>query len=195
MRNMNVHRSPLVICDYEPAWPETFRMLARELRARLGHDVLRVDHIGSTAVPGLAAKDLIDIQVTVLDLAVADRWPDELLPGALRRENRTDHVPVGASSDPLEWAKRYWSRRRRVHIHVREQGRANQRYALLFRDYLRANAVAAAGYGAVKRALAADAANDWDRYYAVKDPVCDLIIAGAEHWAVETGWVPPPTDA
>jgi GrpB-like predicted nucleotidyltransferase (UPF0157 family) len=127
MQHEHVHKKPLVICNYEPAWPENFRQLAVELRAQLGDAVLRADHIGSTAVPGLAAKDVIDIQVTVRDLALADRWPDELLPGALRRESRTDHAPAGASSDPLEWAKRYWSDRRRVHIHVREQGRSNQR--------------------------------------------------------------------
>jgi GrpB-like predicted nucleotidyltransferase (UPF0157 family) len=190
-----VHTRPLVIGDHNPAWPEDFRRLAGALRAQLGDDALRVDHIGSTAVPGLAGKDVIDIQVTVRDLAHADRWPDELPPGALRRPNRADHAPAGAASDPREWTKRYWSDRRRVHIHVREQGRLNQRYALLFRDYLRADTAAARGYGAVKRALAAAAAGDRDAYYAVKDPVCDLILAGAEHWARQTDWRPSPADA
>ncbi len=80
-------------------------------------------------------------------------------------------------------------------MHVREQGRLNQRYPLLFRDYLRADSVAAEAYAQVKRALAIAAPDDWDTYYAVKDPVCDVIIAAAEHWAVRVGWTPPDSDA
>lgn len=83
-----------------------------------------------------------------------------------------------------------WSQRQAVHVHVREAGRANQRYALLFRDYLRADARAADAYAAVKRALATAAPDDFDTYYAVKDPACDLIIAGAEQWAERTDWTP-----
>ena len=78
---------------------------------------------------------------------------------------------------------------------MRGQGRRNQRYALLFRDYLRADAAAAGAYGELKRALAAVALDDWDAYYAVKDPACDLIMAAAERWAVQTSWEPPPADA
>ena len=124
---------PLVICDYQPTWAEQFRELGTALRAKLGDRALRIDHIGSTAVPGLAAKDLIDVQLTVRRLDDADTWPDELLNGLMRRTNATDHVPAGASTDAKEWGKRYWSRRQRVHVHVRENGRLNQRYALLFR--------------------------------------------------------------
>ncbi len=159
-------------------------------------EALRIDHVGSTSVPGLAAKDLIDIQITVQQLEVADVWPDEILPGLLRRVgNLADHTPAGASSDPADWDKRYWSNSRDVHVHVRPDGRPNQRYPLLFRDYLRADAVEAASYGAVKRALAAVAPDDWNAYYEVKDPVCDLILAGAEQWAARVGWSPPPSDA
>jgi GrpB-like predicted nucleotidyltransferase (UPF0157 family) len=83
-----------------------------------------------------------------------------------------------------------------IHVHVRQDGRLNQRYALLFRDYLRADATAAAAYGLMKRALAEVAApDDWDTYYAVKDPACDLIMAGAEQWALRTAWTPGPSDA
>lgn len=121
-------RKPLVIADYDPAWPERFVAIALSLRAALGDDALRIDHIGSTAVHGLPAKDLIDVQVTVRDLTVADGWDDELLPGLIRREAVTaDHVPPGATADPREWMKRYWSNRQTLHLHVREQGRSNQR--------------------------------------------------------------------
>jgi GrpB-like predicted nucleotidyltransferase (UPF0157 family) len=59
---------------------------------------------------------------------------------------------------------------------------------LLFRDYLRAHPLATAAYGQAKQALAAHGPTDWDLYYDVKDPICDIIMAGAEDWAAATGW-------
>lgn len=154
-RVSGAERKPLVISDHDPTWPDRFRGIGESLRGQLGAEVLRIDHIGSTAVPGLPAKNLIDVQVTVGHLVDADQWPDELLPGLDRRPEITlDHIPPGASADPREWTKRYWSARQAVHVHVREHGRLNQRYALLFRDYLRADSAAAGAYGLVKRALA-----------------------------------------
>ena len=189
-------RKPLVIADYDASWPDRFSAIGSSLRGALGDAVLRIDHIGSTAVAGLPAKDVIDVQVTVLDLVGADAWAEELLPGLVRRQEVTaDHVPPGATADSREWTKRYWSDRWTLHVHVREQGRLNQRYPLLFRDYLRADSVAAEAYAQVKRALAVAAPDDWDTYYAVKDPVCDVIIAAAEHWAVRVGWTPSDSDA
>ena len=145
----------IVITDYDAHWPSRFRQVAVQLRATLGSDALRVDHIGSTSVPGLAAKDVIDVQITVIRLDVADSWPDELLPGLVRfKDAARDHVPAGLTSVPADWVKRYWTQPAELHVHVREQGRANQRYALLLRDFLRADPVAAGAYAAVKRALA-----------------------------------------
>jgi len=77
---------------------------------------------------------------------------------------------------------------------VRVAGRPNQRYALLFRDYLRAHPGAAQAYAQVKLALAHYHAQDVDAYYAVKDPACYLSIGGAEIWAAATGWEPGATD-
>lgn len=191
------HLKPLRIVDYDATWPDRFQEVGAALRQRLGDQALRIDHIGSTAVPGLAAKDVIDVQVTVASLDAADAWPDELLPDVTRKYRGTadDHVPPGAPTNPRQWTKHYWSQPLSIHLHVREDGRLNQRYPLLFRDYLRADPVAAAAYGLIKRALAEVAADDWDTYYAVKDPACDLIIAGAEQWALRTAWTPGPTDA
>ena len=63
----------VAIVDYDPTWPGQFEELAAALWRHLDDGVLAIDHIGSTAVPGLAAKDVIDLQVTVADLAQADR--------------------------------------------------------------------------------------------------------------------------
>jgi GrpB-like predicted nucleotidyltransferase (UPF0157 family) len=188
---------PLRIVAYDATWPARFEEIGTALRARLGEQALRIDHIGSSAVSGLAAKDVIDIQVTVANLDAADAWPDELVPDVTRKYRGTadDHVPPGADADPRHWRKHYWSQRLVTHVHVREDGRLNQRYALLFRDYLRADVTAAGAYGLMKTALADAAAGDWDTYYAIKDPACDLIIAGAEQWSLRTAWTPGPSDA
>ena len=78
---------------------------------------------------------------------------------------------------------------RLAHVHVRVAGRANARYALLFRDFLRAHPDEAAAYAELKRRLAA-IAPDSDTYADTKDPVCDLIYFAAERWASETTWSP-----
>ena len=70
----------------------------------------------------------------------------------------------------------------------------NQRYALLCRDYLRSQPRAADAYGEIKAQLAGYFPNDADAYYAIKDPVFDVLMAGAEVWAATTHWREPPSD-
>jgi len=73
-------RRPLEIVDHDVEWAASFATVGARLRYRLDQAALRIDHIGSTAVRGLAAKDVIDIQVTVAHLDVARDWPQEILP-------------------------------------------------------------------------------------------------------------------
>jgi len=189
------------IVEYRPAWAEEFAVIGSRLRAALGGRALRVDHIGSTSVPGLAAKDVIDVQVSVasldLDLDEEVRLAFEHLGLSLNAGVASDHVPSGARGAMEDWAKRMASEQpggRRTHVHFRVSGKPNERYPLLFRDYLRASRSAADSYGTIKRALAARHADDVDAYYAVKDPVCDLIVHAAELFAAATGWRLPPSD-
>ena len=128
----------------------------------------------------------------------------ELAPLFVYREVvRADHRPqdhslAGTFEYDPDWEKRYFSSapdHRRVHLHVRATGRANQRYALLFRDFLRRHPEPASFYAATKRALARYHADDSEAYVTIKDPVCDLIMAQAETWAAATGWRPGPSDA
>jgi GrpB-like predicted nucleotidyltransferase (UPF0157 family) len=186
------------IVDPRQDWDVEFRTIAEPLRSALGDLALRIDHIGSTSVPGLPAKDVIDIQVTVADL---DR---EAISGALaplgytrRFDIDRDHVPPMADPTPEQWQKLYFrapEHQRASHLHVRQQGRPNQRYALLFRDYLRANPAAAGAYAEIKVALARLHPTDVDAYYDVKDPVGDLIMQAAEMWVVRQQWRPGPSD-
>jgi GrpB-like predicted nucleotidyltransferase (UPF0157 family) len=175
------------IRGYRPDWPEEFERLRLRVADVLGGRAVRIDHIGSTSVPGLAAKDVIDVQVTVRQLGDA-----EALVAAGFRETRGfgDHVPPGQPVDELQWRKRFFNPppgERPANIHVREEGRANQRYALLFRDYLRAHPLAADAYAELKRRLG-DVLHDRGVYAEVKDPACDLIWVAAEEWAETTGW-------
>jgi GrpB-like predicted nucleotidyltransferase (UPF0157 family) len=176
----------VTIVDYDPTWPDQFQELAAGLRRQLGDGVIGVDHIGSTAVPGLAAKDVIDLQVTVADLAQADRLaPAFERAGYVATRYRRDHQPAGDRSDPGLWEKRLWQSppgARPVNAHVRAAGRPNQRYALLFRDYLRAHPAAAAAYARLKRALAERFGDDLAAYTELKDHACDLIVVAAEDW-------------
>jgi GrpB-like predicted nucleotidyltransferase (UPF0157 family) len=182
----------IIIVAYRPQWTEEYKAIAGRLRDTVGDMALRVDHIGSTAVPGLAAKDVIDVQITVHELT-PDLEPALLQAGYLRRGDLSvDHVPPFAmGANPRDWEKQYYQPspgERPTHVHVRRAGSANGRYPLLFRDYLRAHPFAAEAYALVKLALAQHDPTDWDLYYDVKDPVCDVIMAVAAEWAGSVGW-------
>jgi GrpB-like predicted nucleotidyltransferase (UPF0157 family) len=177
----------VVIAPYSDRWTGDFERLARQIRSALGARALRIDHIGSTAVPGLAAKDRIDVQVAVADLGDANPLGGA---GFVEFAPVADHAPPWVKHDPAQWEKRLFQSApegRAANIHVRLDGRANLRYALLFRDYLREHPAAVAAYAELKRRLAGEL-RDVGRYADVKDPACDLIMVAAEDWALATGW-------
>lgn len=185
------------IVEYRPSWPTEFDSLAQRLRTSLDRDDV-IHHIGSTSVPGLAAKDVIDVQITVTSLDEPGISGGVEAAGFVWTEYVADHVPLGLDLAPSELEKRTAASapgERPANLHVRVAGRFNQRYAVLFRDFLRAQAAAAAAYAEIKRNLARLHPGDVDVYYAVKDPVCDVIMTGAEAWAEATGWQVPPSDA
>ena len=179
------HRVEIVL--YDPAWPEQFAELGRELRAGLGDIALRIDHVGSTAVPGLAAKPIIDVQVSVaaFEPLAAFKQPLERLGYVFRADNP-------------ERIKRYFREppgRRRTHVHVRRAGSFSEQWALLFRDYLRAHPEVAAEYEALKRRLAIRYRDDRRGYAAAKEPFSWAVIRRADGWAQAQGWQPGPSDA
>lgn len=186
------------IVSYDANWPYEFAWIAATLRQALGDHAERIDHIGSTAVPGLVAKDIIDIQVTISQF---DPMVERALAALGYKRNvaiTADHVPPLFNGPSNEWDKWYFRppiEQRPMHLHVRVGGRANQRYALLFRDYVRAHPVTASAYGLIKRQLAQAAPTDLEFYYDVKDPVCDIIWDAAEDWARTTAWIPARSDA
>lgn len=187
----------IILLPPQDRWPKDFDRYGESLRATLREFAIRIDHIGSTAVPGIPAKDVIDIQISVAGLNDA---LDNLLASlgyARFPKIEFDHIPPFGPEDPEHWRKRFYylgSSERRVNLHARLAGRQNERYALLFRDYLRTNSSAATAYGQIKLELARLHPEDIDAYYAVKDPVCDLVMDGAERWAKSVGWAPGESD-
>jgi GrpB-like predicted nucleotidyltransferase (UPF0157 family)/RimJ/RimL family protein N-acetyltransferase len=170
------------IVDYDPVWPAQANSLIARLRAALGPLALQIDHIGSTAVPGLAAKDVLDVQVTLADLDAATLAAvTAALAGAgfVHRSDVTrDHRPPGASGPDGDWEKAYFQAspgERPAHIHVRAAGRPNQAYPLRFRDFLRGAPAAAEAYARLKRELGRYHAHDGEAYTEIKDPAVDLI--------------------
>jgi GrpB-like predicted nucleotidyltransferase (UPF0157 family) len=185
-----------LVVPYDEHWPARAAAELSSLVRVLAPLVLHADHIGSTAIPGMAAKPILDLQLSVCDLdeaAAAFGAPLAAL-GYDRLPFERDHVPAGDSSDPDLWAKRYWRRRHHpagdVNLHVRVAGSPNDRLALLFRDWLRTHPLAVAAYARFKAVLAGAVNGDLKVYTEVKDPVVDLVVAAADRWASESGWQP-----
>ena len=177
----------ITVVSYDPAWPVIFGQLGPQLRAALGGVALRIDHIGSTAVPGLAAKPIVDVQISVERLEPVEpfRLPLEAA-GFLYRASNTERT------------KRYFREppgQRRTHIHVRRAGSFSEQFPLLFRDFLRADPAAALDYGQHKQALAARLAHDRRGYLEAKLPITWEVMRRADQWAQHTGWEPGPSDA
>jgi GrpB-like predicted nucleotidyltransferase (UPF0157 family) len=181
------------IKPYRIEWRTDFQHIARALKPLLPERA-SIHHIGSTAVPGLAAKDIVDIQITVEDLNFVQTTLFAAS-GFRHIPNRIDHTPEGRSLALEDLTKLLFKFDHPAsHVHVRERGRFNQRYALLCRDYLRAHPHALAAYEKVKFELAHRFPDDSKSYYAVKDPVFDILMAGATDWAATIEWKEPEAD-
>lgn len=150
---------------------------------------MAVDHIGSTAVPGLPAKDCIDVQVRVANIedpALIDAFAG--LGFRLRPEpwNRVE------TSGGRRWPKVVFAPpagARSSNVHVRAAEAATVRRNLLFRDYLRADRDARQAWGEFKRRLAGLGV-DLIGYGTVKQPATEILMVAAENWASATDWQP-----
>jgi dephospho-CoA kinase len=197
--NLDAHRvAPadhvLHIAAPDPTWPaQADRVIARIRHAlwpRLGADA-DVTHIGSTAVPGLPAKDLIDLMLAVRTLDEADALADALgRAGLPRREGEWRDNARGVPGET--WPKRLHGSAdpgRPVNMHIRVAGSPGWRFALLMRDHLRAVPQARDGYAAAKLRWAA-AHPDVGSYAEAKEPWFDAEAEAAHAWATATGWQP-----
>lgn len=185
------------LVEADPDWPAQAARLKERIALAAGDLASRVDHIGSTSVPGLAAKDVIDLQVTVATISEADMLAEPLTAAGFPRLDWIDHDnPKPYAPDPILWQKRFHAGAdpgRHVNVHIRVAGTPGWRYALLFPDWLRANPAELADYEALKRKLSAQYQNEDDtgNYAEDKEPWFDEAGPRAEEWATRTGWQPP----
>jgi len=176
----------LTISEPRAEWAaEAARLVARVERA-LGERAVTVEHIGSTSVPGLPAKDVIDLQVGVAALADAD---EQAFVDALARCGfpRIGDVTHDSGKDGQDWPKRFHGSAdpgRVAHVHVREVGSAGYQWALGFRDWLRAEDSVRDEYAALKMDLLAKGLTPSD-YALAKEPwfdsVHERVMAHAAH--------------
>jgi dephospho-CoA kinase len=179
-------------------WGREFIALSSRLSAALGDLAVRIDHIGSTAVPGLPAKDVIDVQVIVRSLEPSAELAAALaaigFAPKLGKLKLRDHVPRGWEGDNAAWDKLLFGPpegERLSNVHVRVSGSPNERYALLFRDFLRSNDRARDLWGSFKEHLAEEVKGDRELYADLKDPATDILLLSAEDWARRSGWPGP----
>jgi dephospho-CoA kinase len=174
----------------DPSWPDQARRILARLNTACGHRARRIDHIGSTAIPGLDAKDVIDIQVTVESLAVADELTEALLDAGYPR---VDAITADRphDGDTARWHKRFHASAdpgRPTNVHIRVDGWPNQQFALLFRDWVVANPGVQQDYSHLKRSVDAAGHATSGAYADAKEPWFLDAYRRAWAWADATGW-------
>lgn len=152
--------SRVFVVDYDSSWPDTFEMLRRDVLAAVGDVALSVEHVGSTAVPGLAAKPIID-----MDVIVASR---DKVPQAIARLRALGYVHRGNLGIKDREAFSSPERLPTHHLYVCLQGSAALENHLLLRDFLRCNPTAVGEYGHLKKQLASEFPSDVESYIAGK---------------------------
>ncbi|HEX6402224.1 MAG TPA: dephospho-CoA kinase [Pseudonocardiaceae bacterium] len=182
-------RSPVLVAP-DASWPHQARRLIARIARILGGRAHRIDHIGSTAVPGLDAKDVLDVQVVVAGLAGAAQLADDLIgTGLVRRHGRWwDNARDGTA-----WDKAVATNAdpgRAVNCHIRPADSPAWREALLLRDWLRAHPSGVVDYAHLKHRLAAQRWDSTDAYAQAKTPFIRGALDRAEQWAQRTGWRP-----
>jgi GrpB-like predicted nucleotidyltransferase (UPF0157 family) len=157
----------IVLADYDPAWPKTFEALAARAAAALTPIPARIEHVGSTSVPGLPAKPVIDLDVVV---AAAD------VPHAIERLAALSYAHRGNGGLPGREAFRWPPGEARHHLYLCTPDTPAFRDHILFRDHLRTNPEVAREYGAFKRELAARYGADRAAYQSGKAGFIDAIM-------------------
>lgn len=167
-----VEKLKITIVDYDAAWPNKFAQHAARIAGALGDTALRIEHIGSTSVPGLAAKPIIDILVVVADSTAESRYLPQLEAAGYVLRVR----------EP-EWNEHRMFRtpEKDVHVHIYSAGCPEIQRNLLFRDHLRADVAERERYERTKRTLATEEWSDMNDYAAAKTGVIESIIAAASH--------------
>ncbi len=162
------------VVDYDPGWPEAYEAEIARIRSVLGSEIVRAYHIGSTAVPGLAAKPVIDILLEVEDVARLDAHDAGM--------RSIGYEPRGEFGIP---GRRYYPKggdERTHHVHAFAIDDPHVTEHLVFRDYLRAHSGVAADYAGVKREAVAKHRHDPEGSVALKQETVFRILSDALTW-------------
>lgn len=184
-RGIRVRRPDhLTLSEPDPTWPAQADRLIARLRHALGDRAIDIEHIGSTSVAGMVAKDVIDLQVGVADLAAVDEadFVEAMAAGGFPR---VVEITGDNSKDGRTWPKRMHGScdpARIVHIHVREHGTDGWAWALGFRDWLRSDEEARRAYAALKLDLLAQG-HATETYAEAKEPWFDAVHERIQPWA------------
>jgi len=172
---------PIRVVPYDEQWPSRFASWRGLIANSLQKVASRIDHVGSTAVPGLAAKPIIDIQVSVEDIADEESYVPQLEGLGIQLRSR---------DNSHRYFRPFADRPRDVHVHVCPGGSTWERVHILFRDYLRANPAARNVYADTKREESRIWMDDGWAYTDAKSDVILDILEEAELWALNIHWNP-----
>ncbi len=176
-----VEKRDIKIHEYDPRWPEVFAAHVKIIAATLGGDALTIEHIGSTSVPGLGAKPIVDMLLVVEDSADEPRY--------LPRMGAAGYV-LRVREPEFHEHRMFRTPERDVHIHVFSRNSPEIERHLIFRDRLRTNLHDRQLYEDTKRKLAALAWPDTNAYAIAKTEVVERIIAAARQSAIKAGVQP-----
>lgn len=175
----------IVVSDYDPDWPKLFEQERARIKEALGSFALAIEHVGSTAVPGLPSKPIIDLLVGVPSLEEASERCIEPV-----KALGYIYLPEYASWLPRELFFRKgppgpWTH----HVHMMEPSHPRWEARLVFRDYLRAHPEAAKAYADIKRGLASASKDDIEAYRTGKSAVVEAMTAKARAWRARTAQI------
>ncbi|MFN2389260.1 MAG: GrpB family protein [Actinomycetota bacterium] len=174
-------REAVVVVDHDTGWPALFERAKGLLRGALGPTAVHIAHVGSTAVPGLCAKAVIDVQVSVPNVTDEDAYRPSIEGlGYPLRARQPDHRFFRSPPHAVPF----------VHVHVCTAGSDWERRHLLFVDYLKAHPDRAEEYGRLKKELAGRFENDREAYTDAKDDFIAETLNLAQPWAESERWTP-----
>jgi len=165
----------VLVLPYNPAWPLQFAAESGILRTIFGTEVVAIHHIGSTSIPGMSAKPIVDLLVEVRDISGLDRFNEKL--------SESSYTPKGENGIP---GRRYFFKGSEdlhtAHVHCFQSGNEHIERNLIFRDYLKAHPSEARSYSLLKEILADQFPEDIDSYVEKKDRFIQEIDRRAHAW-------------
>lgn len=165
----------ITIVDPDPGWPALFEAEQTRLRLALGHKLIRIEHMGSTAIPGLAAKPIIDLIAAARDLDDVRAWVEPL-----QTLGYTYISKYEAEMPERRFFQKYDAEGRRTHhLHIYDLPTFHARPERLFRDYVRAHPEVAQPYAQLKRSLAERLGHDRAAYTEAKTDFIQSVVARA----------------